>query len=281
MFDPSELKSYLKKYKGTATYDRFLMSCNCETLLVAFQQEIETVTWEEVHRYWAVKFINTSKKCLSKDDHLKVKKTAGKNKKKIETFLNDLIELEKENLVPESSTGDLDSSVETSLDTSSDSDSKFLNSDDSDPSVKTHSDLDSDSSPNRLDIFEILKIAIRQFKPEEYNGTSAFKTTHMKLRGPETRRSQARPPTGLIRDCVGAEIKVMPQYHLVGKKKKKKIYWLPDVIWGLMESHFERALEYKRLLCSDEGWVMYFMCQNSATKDSYWSGNKELHEGLQ
>ncbi|KAF0439330.1 hypothetical protein F8M41_004157 [Gigaspora margarita] len=127
------------------------MSCNCETLLVAFQQEIETVTWEEVHRR-----------------SFKVKKTAGKNIKENRKLFNGLIELEKENLVPESSTGDPDSSVETSPDTSSDSDfspstgrkrrRENSSADDSDPSVKTYSDSDSDSSPDRLDIFEILKL---------------------------------------------------------------------------------------------------------------------------
>lgn len=47
-----------------------------------------------------------------------------------------------------------------------------------------------------------------------------------------------------------------------------------------MDSHFKRALEYKRLFYFDEVWVIHFTCQDGATEDPYWPGGEELREGL-
>lgn len=110
--DEEELTLYFRKYKKSANYERFLLSCRGDTLLGTFQAE--TVTWEEVDRYWADHFIKRSKDFLNKDDHFKLKKTVkDRAKKRIEIFLKSLIELERENLVLENtSTNDFDSPVE-------------------------------------------------------------------------------------------------------------------------------------------------------------------------
>ncbi|KAF0539372.1 hypothetical protein F8M41_007152 [Gigaspora margarita] len=46
--DEEELTLYFRKYKKSANYERFLLSCRGDTLLGTFQAE--TVTWEEVDR---------------------------------------------------------------------------------------------------------------------------------------------------------------------------------------------------------------------------------------
>ncbi|CAG8457640.1 23101_t:CDS:2 [Gigaspora rosea] len=51
----------------------------------------------------------------------------------------------------------------------------------------------------------------------------------------------------VLRGCAGPETKITAQYHIV----------VP----------FQKALEYKRLLGSDEVRVVHFTCQDDATKD--------------
>lgn len=81
-----------------------------------------------------------------------------------------------------------------------------------------------------------------------------------KSKGPEPRISQMRLPTRR------AGTKITSQYHLVSEKRKKKFHRIPDVVIetpqhpavalelastlgrGLLESHFNKALEYKDYL---------------------------------
>ncbi|RHZ83804.1 hypothetical protein Glove_87g232 [Diversispora epigaea] len=160
------------------------------------------------------------------------------------------------------------------------------------------------SSSQTLDILEILKQAIRTFDKE--NMGLAFIRSSKKVHVNVNKVKNQRVPRESVYDAELYRIlsnwligfQITGQWHLIRRTNGRNYHkytviaitasehdtvvleLLATATHNDLAEHFERALNYAKLLSAGETWIVHFTCEDNVTENPYWPGDRKLKEGL-